>query len=79
MVFLIATAAGLWYYGFDKNYLKTGLRWIWSSHVGSFTFAAMIVAIIDMLKSSAEDQRDQGNGAGAICFCLVACCLNFIE
>jgi hypothetical protein len=53
MVFLIATAAGLWYYGIDRNYLTTGLKWIWNAHIGSFTFAAMIIAIIDMMKSAA--------------------------
>jgi hypothetical protein len=46
MVFLIATAAGLWYYGIDRNYLTTGLKWIWNAHIGSLTFAAIIVAII---------------------------------
>lgn len=53
MVFLIAVATGLWYYSVDKNYLFTALGWIFKSHIGSFTFASILVAIISSARQAA--------------------------
>ena len=51
-VFLIATATALWYFSIDQNFLTTGLKWIFESHLGSFTFASMIIAIVTFLRSA---------------------------
>lgn len=53
MVFLVATATALWYFNIEGNYLFKGLGYIFDAHVGSLTFASMIVTIISLLKSSA--------------------------
>lgn len=52
MVFLVATATAIWYYNIEGNYLLKGLKYIFNSHIGSFTFASMIAAIISMIRSS---------------------------
>ena len=53
-VFLIATAAAMWYYNVDGNYLCTAIKRIISNHAGSFTFAAMIMAIVTLARQSAQ-------------------------
>ena len=55
LVFLIATACAIWYYGLDQNYLCTGLGRIVKNHIGSFTFAALLVTIVTMLRQAAEN------------------------
>ena len=54
MVFIIATACAMWYYSIDGNYLCTGVKRIVRYHVGSFTFGALLVTIVTMLRQSAE-------------------------
>ena len=49
-VFLIATAAGLWYYSVDRNYLAFGFKNICTSHIGSLTFAALIISIVQTVR-----------------------------
>jgi hypothetical protein len=78
IVFLIATAAAFWYYNVDGNYLCVGLKRIVANHLGSFTFAAMIVALISMARNSADNAQRQNQGAAAICLCLLACILSAI-
>jgi hypothetical protein len=79
MVFLIATATALWYFNIDGNYILKGLKNIWSSHIGSLTFASMMVTIVSMLKSAANNNGDQQNGCAIVCLCIVKCCLQFLE
>ncbi len=55
MVFLIATAAAMWYYGIDGNYLCIGVKRIIRYHVGSFTFAAIILTIVTMVRQMVEN------------------------
>lgn len=52
--FLIATACGFWYYNIHDNYYMQGIFRINAYHIGSITFGAIIVAIINMLKRAAE-------------------------
>ncbi len=52
MVFLVATATALWYFNITANYLVMGLKNIFRSHIGSLTFASMIVAVVSFLKSA---------------------------
>ena len=69
----------MWYYDIDGNYLCIGMKRIIRYHIGSFTFGALLVTIVTMLRQAAEREADESNGCGAICLCLVACCLRFIE
>lgn len=80
MVFLIATATALWYFNMDGNYILKGLKNIWSSHIGSFTFASLMVTVVSMLKSAASNNNNDGqNGCAIVCLCIVRCCLTFLE
>lgn len=80
MVFLIATATAMWYFNIDGNYLLKGLSHIWKSHIGSLTFASLIVTIVGMLKSAANNNNDgEQNACAMVCMCLVRCCLQFLE
>lgn len=79
MVFLIATGCALWYFGQDdKNYLCTGLRWIFGSHLGSLTFASIIITIVTLLKNAVQRQGQQGN-CNAYVLCCLLCCISVIE
>ena len=51
-VFLIATATAIWYYSMEDNFIVTGFKWIFNSHIGSFTFASLIVAVVAFLRSA---------------------------
>jgi hypothetical protein len=57
----------------------TGLKRIFSNHLGSITFAAMLIAIVSSARQSAENRSRQNQGAAAICYCLVACLFKIIE
>ena len=79
MVFLIAIATAMWYFTLEGNYILKGLSYIWNAHIGSLTFAAMIVAVINMLKSSSDNKNNSQNGIGNCCLCIVKCCFAFLE
>lgn len=79
IVFLIATAAAFWYYNVDGNYLCVGAKRIMANHLGSFTFAAIIVALIAMAKSSTDNAARRSQGAGAVCLTILGCLLSAIE
>ena len=66
MVFLIATATALWYYGIEENYFVRGFKNIWNAHIGSLTFASLIVAIVSMLKNAADNQNNNQNDPSMI-------------
>ena len=57
-VFLIATACALWYYDIDQNFLCTGIKRIIRYHIGSITYAAVLITIITTLKQMANNARD---------------------
>ena len=79
MVFLIATATALWYFNIEANYVVKGLKYLWSAHIGSLSFASLLVALISFLKSAADNNNNSQNGCAACCLCIVRCCLSFIE
>ena len=79
MVFLIATATAMWYFNLDANYILKGLSYIWSGHIGSLTFASLMVTIVGMLKSATNNNSNQDqNPCALVCLCIVRCCLQFI-
>ncbi len=81
-MFLIATAVGIWYFNknSNKNYLITGLVNLVGAHVGSLSFASIIVSIVSFLKSAASSNNNQDqNGCAVVVQVLVRCCLSFVE
>ena len=46
MVFLIATATAFWYFQKDDSYCLKGMKWIITAHIGSFTFASLIITLV---------------------------------
>ena len=56
MVFLVATATAMWYYNVEGNYLCIGIGRIIKYHIGSFTFAAIILTLIKMARQMVEQQ-----------------------
>jgi hypothetical protein len=48
--FFIATACSLWYYGHEGGYFCTALGRVNRYHLGSFTFAALLLTIIRLLQ-----------------------------
>jgi hypothetical protein len=65
----------MWYYNIDGNYLCTGFKRIITNHAGSFTFAAVIVAIIAMAKQKTNEASRENSGAFSVCLCILACIL----
>jgi hypothetical protein len=57
MIFLIATAVALWYYGINKSYIKKGIQNIWEGHIGSLTFASISMAILTIIKNLVEEYK----------------------
>jgi uncharacterized membrane protein len=78
-VFIIATAVAFWYYQVNDNFLCVALKRIIANHLGSLTFAAIIVAIIEIARRGARKQANDNQGPAAVCFCILACCLSIIE
>ena len=76
--FLISTACANWYYGIDENYCSTGILRLNRFHLGSLTFGALIVTIVNMLKRAASSEAQEQDGIAGICLCIVACCLSCI-
>lgn len=58
MVFLIATATAMWYFKIDGNYIFKGLSYICNGHIGSLTFASIMVTVVSMLKSAASNNNN---------------------
>ena len=52
--FLIATACAFWYYDIQQSYCGTGIKRVNRYHLGSLTFGAIIVAIINLLRKLAS-------------------------
>jgi hypothetical protein len=48
--FFISTACSLWYYGKDEGYFCTALGRINKNHLGSLTFAALLLAIVRVMQ-----------------------------
>lgn len=78
-VFLMATAAAFWYYNVSSNFICTGFKRIIANHLGSFTFAALIMAIVSSARQNAEDRSRNSQGCMAVCMCCLVCCLRGLE
>jgi hypothetical protein len=78
IVFIIATAVALWYYKVDDNFFYVGLKRIVANHLGSLTFAAIIVALIELARRSVQRQADRSQGPAYVCLCILSCCIGLI-
>jgi hypothetical protein len=81
MVFTIAVTCAFWYYNVQgKNSIVTAYKWIYTSAIGSITFAAMVIAVITLIRMVVDTKkRNARNIASAVCFCLLSCILKTIE
>jgi hypothetical protein len=74
-VFLIASAVAVWYYQVPNKSICAGFGWMFKGHIGSLTFAALVITIIKMLKEKAK-KGSKGNSCVALmrvcCVCLLA-------
>ena len=52
--FLIATCCANWYYSIEDNYYTKGSFRLNRYHIGSLTFGALIVTIVNVLKNLAK-------------------------
>jgi hypothetical protein len=52
----VATAAAMWYYNINGNYICTGLKRIFTNHLGSLTFASLIVTLVTLARQGAQRQ-----------------------
>jgi hypothetical protein len=48
--FLISTACALWYYGIEGGYFCTATGRINRYHIGSFTFAALLITLVRIMQ-----------------------------
>lgn len=74
---IVAVGVSFWYYQIDKPGLGLGFKWSFTSHLGSITFAAMVIAIIKTLQSMISKKK--GNVCSNICRSLLLCFLKFLE
>jgi hypothetical protein len=71
--FLVSTACAMWYYGNTGNYWCEGTTRINKYHIGSFTFAALLLTLIKMLKLMLNARN---SGSDNACAKFVVCCVN---
>lgn len=82
MVFLIGSAAAFWYYRTDENKQEGTVMKGFNNikfHIGSITFASIVITIITIMRMLAQSAQNSRNGALAIIACCVACILSCIE
>lgn len=79
MVFLIATAAGDWYFQ-RQGGCWSGVKRLVRGHIGSLTFASSVITIVKVVQAAVDTaSRNTENACSAICLCMVKCFLNILE
>jgi hypothetical protein len=80
MVYLIASAAGDWYFNRQSAGCCTGVGRLTGSHIGSITFASIIISLVKILQAFIDAAaRDVDNLCSACCLCLVKCFVSMLE
>jgi hypothetical protein len=79
MVFLVASCVAVWYYQSERSMLGSGIRWLMKGHIGSITFAALMITIIKMVKTMVKKKAGRGNACGEACRCICICFLTVLE
>lgn len=78
-VFLVASAVAVWYYQVKDKTVCSGFGWLFKGHLGSLTFAALVIIIIKMLKEKAKNGKKRGNSCVAVARALCVCFLAILE
>jgi hypothetical protein len=73
MVFLVASCVAIWYYQSERSMLGSSIRWLVKGHIGSLTFAALVITIIQVMKIMAQKNSGQGNACSEVCRCICIC------
>lgn len=80
LTFLIATACALWYYNIDGGYFCVATGRINRYHIGSFTFAALLLTLVRLLQAIINSKGEQSENACARCIqCFISCILSQVE
>lgn len=81
MVFTVAVTCAFWYYNVEgKNPIVTAYKWIFKSALGAITFAAMLIAVVTLVRMIVDTKRkNTKNVAIAVCLCIMSCLLKQIE
>lgn len=76
--FVVASHVASWYY-------KTHSPWwapLWtmvSSHLGSLTFASLIILVIKLIRAVSSTKKQDDNTCKKVCRCLFHCSLSILE
>lgn len=83
MVYLMSNCCGFWYYGKPQLGFLDGLRKLNRYHIGSLTFATIIISFVRLLKKITQNcitkQVGEGNSCFAMCLCCASCFITQIE
>ena len=79
LTFLVATACALWFYSKEGNFFTIGTCHLTKYHIGSLTFAALVVAPIKLLKVLLGLKQRYSENACMRCFqCCLGCLLDWV-
>lgn len=83
MVYLMANCCGFWYYGKPQLGFLQGLLKLNRYHIGSLTFATIIISFVRLFKKLTQNcvtkQVGEGNSCLAMCLCCASCLITQIE
>lgn len=78
--FLISTACAMWYFNLEENYFCIATSRINRNHIGSFSFAALLLALVRFMQLIINNSGGQSENACARCVqCFVSCILRQVE
>jgi choline transporter-like protein 2/4/5 len=80
LTFLISTNCALWYYNIEDNYWCLGMGRINRYHIGSFTFGALLLALVKIMQLIINSSGSRSENACARCVqCFISCLLSQVE
>lgn len=84
MVFLIGYTCANWYYGHPRTGCCRGFSLMNSAHIGSLTFASLLIGIIKLLQllgstGYGDNSSMNGNCCVKCCLCCCTCCLGLFN
>lgn len=82
MVFLIGYTCAKWFYNHISTGCCRGFSLLNSAHIGSLTFASLLIGILKILQllgsTVYRGQNATGNSCAACCMCWFSCCLGAV-
>lgn len=76
--FLTASFVAHWYYK-EKCQCSLPFRQLFHSHLGSITFAALIIPVIYLVRALSSPAKYDDNTCKKVCRCLFLCCFSSLE